>query len=60
MGKIGRGRIVDKGASGKYRKIYAYIPADVANDSNFPFKPGDRVWVKIEGKELRIKKWKPG
>lgn len=42
----------------KYDKYFVYIPSEVARDSNFPFKHGDEVVVKIdpENKQLIIKK----
>ncbi len=52
----GRGKVVDRG--NKYRKIFIYIPKEVASDTSFPFKPGEDVTVKIEGKRLVIEKRK--
>ena len=40
----------------RYDKIFAYIPSDVAKDSNFPFKIGDRIEVEIQGEKLIITK----
>jgi hypothetical protein len=34
----------------KYDKFFIYVPADVAKDSAFPFKPGDAVEVKIDAR----------
>lgn len=39
-----------------YDKFFIYIPISVAKDSAFPFKPGDEVEVRIEGKRLVIEK----
>ncbi|MCZ7382344.1 MAG: hypothetical protein WA102_08690 [Candidatus Methanoperedens sp.] len=41
-----------------YDKYFVYIPSEVARDSNFPFKSGDEVIVRIdtENKCLIIKK----
>jgi len=50
----GRGKIVDKG--NKFRKIFVYIPKEVAADTSFPFKIGEHVTVKIDGKKLVIEK----
>ncbi|MBX5329351.1 MAG: hypothetical protein QHH12_07935 [Candidatus Bathyarchaeota archaeon] len=50
----GKGKIVDKGK--KYRKIFIYIPKEVSSDTSFPFKIGEDVTVKIEGKKLVIEK----
>lgn len=40
----------------RYDKIFVYIPSDVAKDSNFPFKIGDRIEVEIQGEKLIITK----
>ncbi len=37
-------------------KMYVYIPASVRDDSQFPFKPGDKVNVSIDNDKLIIKK----
>jgi len=37
-------------------KMYIYIPANVRDDSQFPFKPGEKVKVSIEKDSLVIKK----
>lgn len=37
-------------------KMYVYIPAVVRDDSAFPFKPGEKVTVNIDGNKLVIKK----
>jgi len=37
-------------------KMYVYIPANVRDDSQFPFKPGDKVVVNIKGNKLLIEK----
>ncbi|MEM3460895.1 MAG: hypothetical protein QXN36_04075 [Candidatus Bathyarchaeia archaeon] len=50
----GKGKIVDRGK--KYRKIFIYIPKEVSSDTSFPFKIGEDVTVKIEGKKLIIEK----
>jgi hypothetical protein len=50
----GKGKIVDRGK--KYRKIFIYIPKEVSSDTSFPFKIGEDVVVKIEGKKLLIEK----
>ena len=50
----GKGKIVDRGK--KYRKIFIYIPKEVSSDTSFPFKVGEDVTVKIEGKRLIIEK----
>jgi len=55
----GKGRFfnrptVSKGK--KYDKFFMYIPAEVARDTNFPFKDGDRIEVEIEGDTLIMRK----
>ncbi len=37
-------------------RLVLYIPADVRKDSSFPFKVGERVRIKIEGKRLAVEK----
>lgn len=37
-------------------KMYVYIPATVRDDSTFPFKPGEKVTVTIDGDKLIVKK----
>ena len=37
-------------------KMYVYIPASVRDDSQFPFKPGEKVNVTIDSKRLVIEK----
>lgn len=40
----------------KYDKFFMYIPAEVARDTNFPFKDGDRIEVEIKGNTLILRK----
>lgn len=40
----------------KYRRLYLYLPTILTNDSAFPFKPGQKVKVKIEKGKLVIEK----
>jgi hypothetical protein len=42
----------------KYDKFFIYIPTEVARDTNFPLKDGDRVEVEIKDETLIIKKAK--
>lgn len=37
-------------------KMYVYIPAIVRDDSTFPFKPGEKVTISINGDMLVVKK----
>jgi len=39
-------------------KMYVYIPATVRDDSTFPFKPGEKVTVSIDGDRLSVEKEK--
>ena len=54
----GRGRLFRR-KDGKY---LVYLPKDLAEDSMFPFKGGDKIFVKVsfelgDGK-LLVEKWK--
>jgi hypothetical protein len=53
----GRGRLFRR-KDGKY---LIYLPKDLAEDSMFPFKGADSIFVKVSfklgGKELLIEKW---
>jgi len=37
-------------------KMFVYVPASVRDDSQFPFKPGEKVNVTIAGKRLVVEK----
>ena len=53
----GTSKIVNKPSTSKgkkYDKLYVYIPSQVAKDTNFPFKEGDKVVVEIKGKGLMV------
>jgi hypothetical protein len=41
-----------------YDKFYIYVPTEVARDTNFPLKDGDRIEVEIQGKTVIITKAK--
>jgi hypothetical protein len=45
-----------KTAGKTYDKYFIYIPASVAKDSAFPFSPGEKVVVRIEGERVVIEK----
>jgi hypothetical protein len=55
----GRGRLFRR-KDGKY---LIYIPKDLAEDSMFPFKGADSIFVKVSfkmsGNNLLIEKWAP-
>lgn len=42
----------------KYDSLFIYIPADLTKDSQFPFKSGDRVSIKVVENQLVIEKAK--
>lgn len=42
----------------KYDKFFIYVPTEVARDTNFPLKDGDRVEVETKDETLIIKKAK--
>ena len=57
----GKGRFfnrptVSKGK--KYDKFFVYVPTEVARDTSFPLKDGDRVEVEIKENTLIIRKVK--
>lgn len=37
-------------------RLVLYIPADVRKDSRFPFRQGERVRIRIDGKRLVVEK----
>ena len=39
-------------------KMYVYVPAAVRDDSQFPFKPGEKVVVSIKDNSLVVEKEK--
>jgi protein involved in polysaccharide export with SLBB domain len=46
----GKGKILNmptKTDKKTYNKCYIYVSADVAKDSQFPFKPGDELEIRI-------------
>jgi hypothetical protein len=56
----GRGRLFRR-KDGKY---LIYLPKDLAEDSMFPFKGADSIYVNVSfkvkgGKDLLIEKWVP-
>jgi len=54
VARSGKGKVVDRGY--KYRKLFVYIPKDVANDTAFPFEVGEDVTVTIDNDRLIIQK----
>lgn len=40
----------------KYDKFFIYVPTELANDSQFPFKPADEVLISVSQAGLHIKK----
>ena len=55
----GRGRLFRR----KDEKYLIYLPKDLAEDSMFPFKGADSIFVKVsfklKGDSLLIEKWVP-
>ena len=39
----------------KAKTMYLTIPAGIASDSQFPWKPGDLLTLSLEGKTLKVK-----
>lgn len=53
----GLGRIVirySRVGNKVYTKFFIYIPTSVAKDSSFPFKPGERVVIRIQDNKLIV------
>jgi hypothetical protein len=40
-----------------YKSPRIYLSTKLTDDSNFPFKEGDKILVKIQGKKLMIEKY---
>ena len=59
---IGRYKMALQGKGSIYQhvkgKMYVYIPSAVRDDSQFPFKPGEKVNVNIDGNKLIVEKEK--
>ena len=47
---------VSKGKT--YDKFFIYVPIEVARDTAFPFRHGDRIEVEIRGNTLIVRKAK--
>jgi len=55
----GIGRFINRRTkTGKkfYDRFFIYVPTEVARDTNFPLKDGDRIEVEIKGETLIIRK----
>jgi AbrB family looped-hinge helix DNA binding protein len=55
----GIGRFINRRTkTGKkiYDRFFIYIPTEVARDTNFPLKDGDRIEVEIRDKTVIIRK----
>ena len=60
--KDGVGRFINRPTQtgGKtYDKFFIYVPTEVARDGTFPFKAGEKVFVKIENGKLIVKEATP-
>jgi len=38
----------------KYDKFYIYLPTDLVNDSQFPFKEGDEIEMAVDVKSRKL------
>jgi hypothetical protein len=57
--KEGTGKFINRKsitAGKKYDSFFVYVPAEVARDSAFPFKPGDKVKVMISEGVMIVEK----
>jgi hypothetical protein len=53
----GKGKFVNrrtKTASKDYDKFFIYVPAEVARDGTFPFKPQDVLIIRIDTAKKRL------
>ena len=55
-----KGRFINRPTSTggkKYDKFFIYVPTELAKDSQFPFRSGDRVEISVRpGKGLEIRR----
>ncbi len=59
--KEGEGRFINRKSitAGKvYDSFFIYVPTEVARDTSYPFKEGEKIKIRIEGKRLIIEKAK--
>ena len=55
--ELGKSKIVKKSsAKGKYRTTWIYIPSKIANDTSFPFKIDEEVFIEVQNDSLIITK----
>ena len=57
----GKGRFFNRPSVSKgktYDKFFIYVPIEVARDTAFPFRHGDRIQVEIKGNTLIVRKTK--
>ena len=57
----GKGRFINRPTTTggkKYDKYFVYIPTELANDSQFPFKVGDtiRIAVNVKARKMILEK----
>lgn len=53
----GKGKFLNrktKTASRDYDKFFIYVPAEVARDGTFPFKPQDALVIRIDKEKKRL------
>jgi len=46
----------EKRGQKSYDRYFIYVPSELAHDSGFPFKEGERVKIKVTDKGLSIRK----
>jgi hypothetical protein len=57
MALEGVGKVTEKKSKsrkGEYKQVWIYVPIKVAEDSNFPFKGGEEVKIKINLKRRML------
>jgi hypothetical protein len=59
MSREGTGKFINRKsttAGKKYDSFFFYCPSELARDTSFPFRPGDKVKFKMEGDKIIIEK----
>lgn len=57
LGLQGKGKFINRPTSTggkKYNKYFVYIPTEIANDSQFPFKIGEVITIQIDYKSKKV------
>lgn len=53
----GKGRFINRPTTTggkKYDKYFVYIPTELANDSQFPFKVGDLIGISVNPRARKV------